>query len=158
MLNLINKETRQIPRLDGGPRARSGQSPFHPATPTGMGDSAGNFTVSCIPEPPPLALPLRSTRRPKPRDTFAILVRQSRIMIDVQRINRIRSSCCDAFLGCLFLSDTDVFVPRSIRPLWRTMFTSPGHSVSDRSNHGVCWPSFARISRVIKGEDHRENL
>lgn len=54
MLNLINKETRQIPAWTAVPTARSGQSPFYrPPTPPGMGDSAGNFTVSCIPEPPP---------------------------------------------------------------------------------------------------------
>ena len=90
MLNLINKETRQIPA--GRAILRSGQSPFRrasvhslpplraslyyaaavatsgrspllPGSPpprAGMGDSAGNFTVSCISEsslalPPPLS-------------------------------------------------------------------------------------------------------
>lgn len=71
MLDLINKETRQIPAWTVVPRARSGQSPFHrPPTPLGMGDSAGNFTVSCIPE-----LPLSSPspcRCTSPRETFSV--------------------------------------------------------------------------------------
>lgn len=133
MLNLINKETRQIPSWTvvqgrGVDRVRS-----NPATPTGMGDSGGNFTVSCIPEPPSLALPVAALSKSKAtRYVRHIRARQSHIMIAARRINRMRAEYRDALLKChssfprARLRSTTLILERrkAIRPPLRETYVS----------------------------------